>query len=145
MASQNYDNHVRFYAPHHFVFYPICLLMIIVGFYMGNKNPELKYIWWFLSVLTVLVTWLSFMLRQHYALKLQNRIIRLEVAHRYFVLTGKDFTEVEGKLRDGQVFALRFASQEEFILLLELTIKESLSSSEIKKKINTWKADENRV
>jgi len=112
---------------------------------MGKKNPELKYIWWFLSVLTILITWLSFMLRQHYAMMLQNRLIRLEVSQRYFMLTGKDFEELEVKLRDGQIFALRFAPKEEFIALLEKTLKENTSAAEIKKQIKMWKADKHRV
>jgi hypothetical protein len=145
MSAQNYKNHIRFYAPHHFIFYPISLILIGFGFYMGNQNPELKYIWWYLSALTTLVTWLSFMVRQHYALTIQNRLIRLEVSHRYFVLTGKDFSEVEEKLRDGQLFALRFASNEEFISLVDMTLNKGLVSSEIKKEIKNWKADNYRV
>ena len=145
MSSQSYKNHIRFYTPHHFVFYPICLVLIFLGFRMGNRNPEVKYIWWFLSVLTIMITWLSFMLRQHYALTLQNRLIRLEVAHRYFVLTGKDFSIVGQKLNDGQLFALRFASDEEFIPLLDKALSEGYSSSRIKKEIKKWKADNYRV
>lgn len=145
MSDQNYKNHVRFYAPHHFIFYPISLMLIAVAIFMGRKNPELKYIWWFLSVLTILITWLSFMLRQHYAMTLQNRLIRLEVSQRYFMLTGKDFEELEEKLQDGQIFALRFAPKEEFIALLEKTLKENTSAAEIKKQIKMWKADKHRV
>ena len=39
------------------------------------------------------------MLRQHYALTLQNRIIRLELRYRYFTLTGKRFEEIDRKNR----------------------------------------------
>ena len=145
MPSQNYKNHVRFYTPHHFIFYPICLILIVIGFRMGSQNPELKYIWWFLSALTILVTWLSFMLRQHYALTLQNRLIRLEMAHRIFVVTGEDFSKYDDKLSDGQLFALRFAPKEEFVELLEKTLKNNLSATDIKKDINNWKSDNYRV
>lgn len=145
MSSQSYKNHIRFYTPHHFVFYPICIVLIVLGFRMGSQNPELKYIWWFLSTLTILITWLSFMLRQHYALTLQNRIIRLELSHRYFVLTGKDFSNVQQNLNDGQLFALRFASDEEFISLIERVMIEKQSPSEIKQEIKKWKPDNYRV
>ena len=145
MSQQSYKNHIRFYAPHHFVFYPISLILIIIGFVMGRNNPEHQYIWWYLTALTVLVTWLSFMMRQHYALTLQNRLIRLEFAHRYYVLSGKDFSVIEPKLKNGQLFALRFASNEEFLLLIEKAVLNNLSSAEIKKEIKNWKADNNRV
>ena len=145
MSHQSYKNHIRFYAPHHFVFYPISLILIIIGILMANKNPEHTYIWWFLTALTIVVTWLSFMMRQHYALTLQNRLIRLEVAHRYFVLSGKDFSEIESNLKDGQIFALRFAPNEEFLLLVDKALTNKLSSDEIKEDIKNWKADESRV
>jgi hypothetical protein len=145
MSTQNYKNHIRFYTPHHFVFYPICLILIFLAVRMGNRNPEFKLIWWFLAGLTILVTWLSFMLRQHYAMTLQNRLIRLEMAHRIFVHTGKDFYEYDQKLTDSQLFALRFASDEEFLPLLEKTLKNNTSAKDIKQDIKSWKPDKYRV
>ncbi len=145
MSVQNYKNHTRFYVPHHFVFYPIALTLIVLGFRMGSQNPDQKYIWWFLSALTILITWLSFMTRQHYALTLQNRLIRLEVAHRYFVLTGKNFASIDEQLSDGQLFAVRFASDIEFAQLIEKALEKKSSASEIKKEIKDWKADNYRV
>ncbi len=85
------------------------------------------------------------MLRQHYALILQNRIVRLEIRYRYFTLTGKRFEEIEYKLTDDQIFALRFAPDEEFLPLLEDAIKNNLTGDSIKKAIVHWKADYNRV
>jgi hypothetical protein len=92
-----------------------------------------------------LVTWLSFMMRQHYALIPQNRIIRLEMRLRYFQLYGKRFEPVEAKLRFRQIAALRFASDEELPALLERTLEENLSPNSIKKLITDWQADHMRV
>lgn len=85
------------------------------------------------------------MLRQHYALTLQNRIVKLEMRYRYFVLSGKRFESVENQLKDSQIFALRFASDEELIVLIQKTIAENLNSNEIKKSIINWKPDLERV
>jgi hypothetical protein len=85
------------------------------------------------------------MLRQHYALTLQNRIVRLELRYRYFTLTGKRFEEFEHKLKEEQLFALRFAPDEELIGLTERTLKENLSAVAIKKAIIHWKGDYERV
>ena len=84
------------------------------------------------------------MMRQHYALTLQNRIIRLEVAYRYFTLTGKRLEE-QNLLSDSQLFALRFASDEEFVALVEKAHNEQMSGLKIKKSIQNWKADNHRV
>ena len=85
------------------------------------------------------------MLRQHYALILQNRIVKLEIRYRYFTLTGKRFEEFEYKLTDDQIFALRFAPDNEFLPLLDDALKNNLSGDAIKKAIVHWKADYNRV
>ncbi len=88
---------------------------------------------------------LAFMLRQHYAMTLQNRIVRLEVKYTYFTLTGKRFEEIEHHFTDSQIFALRFASDKEFPILIEKCLHEKWSGDEIKKAILNWKADKHRV
>ena len=85
------------------------------------------------------------MLRQHYALGNQNRIIRLEFKQRYFEIFGKRSDEVEEKLKFGQIAALRFAYDDEFKILLEKALTQNLSGDEIKKSITNWKPDFHRV
>jgi hypothetical protein len=93
----------------------------------------------------MLLIWLSFMMRQHYSLKTQDRIIRLELRLRYFQITGERLEPLEDKLKFGQLAALRFASDEEFLILLDRAGKENLSASEIKKSIKNWQPDYMRV
>ena len=85
------------------------------------------------------------MLRQHYALGNQDRIIRMELRFRYYVITGKRMEPLESKLSFPQLAALRFASDEELPALTERAIKENLSSHEIKKSIVNWLPDYMRV
>lgn len=144
MKIQTYYNHIRFYTPHHFVYYPILTLFLIASIYFAITTND-TLIWSFISVGFVFLFCLAFMLRQHYALILQNRIVRLEIRYRYFALTGKRFEEIEYKLTDDQIFALRFAPDDEFLSLLEDAIKNNLSGDSIKKAIVHWKADYNRV
>ncbi len=144
MKIQTYYNHIRFYPPHHFVYYPVLTLFLIASIYFAFTTND-TLIWSFISVGFVFLFCLAFMLRQHYALILQNRIVRLEIRYRYFTLTGKRFEEIEYKLTDDQIFALRFAPDEEFLPLLEDAIKKNLTGDSIKKAIVHWKADYNRV
>lgn len=145
MEQQNYKNHIRFYAPHHFVFYPATLLLLAVSIYFSICNEEQRAIWIFCSILLLLIIWVAYMLRQHYALTLQNRLIRLELRYRYFTLTNERLELIEENLSEGQLFALRFASDEEFPTLVKRAITENLSGKEIKKSIQNWKADHSRV
>ena len=85
------------------------------------------------------------MLRQHYALGNQDRIVRLEFRLRYFELYGKDSKEIEDKLSFSQIAALRFADDSEFGSLLERALQNNTSGDEIKKSINDWQADDMRV
>ena len=95
--------------------------------------------------LTLLVSLVSFITRQHYGLHNQNRIIRLEMRLRYHILTGRRFELVEVKLQPKQIFALRYASDEELPGLVDRAINEKLSPSQIRDSIVHWKADDMRV
>ena len=144
MKIQTYYNHIRFYTPHHFVYYPVLTVFLVFSIYFAFTTNDCL-IWSFISVVFLFLFFLAYMLRQHYALVLQNRIVRLELRYRYFTLTGKRLEEFEHKLTDDQIFALRFAPDEEFFPLLEDALKNNLSGDAIKKAIIHWRADYNRV
>lgn len=145
MAKQDYSNHTKYYTPHHFIFYPVTIALMIAGVYFGGKQPDHKTEWYMISAVVFVVAWLSFMLRQHYALTLQNRIVRLEMRLRYFQLSGKRFEPLEAKLKFGQLAALRFASDDELPALIDKTLKEDLAPGSIKKLITHWQPDHMRV
>lgn len=144
MKIQTYYNHIRFYNPHHFVYYPFLTIFLAASIYFAFTTND-TLIWAFISVGFIFLFCLAFMLRQHYALILQNRIVRLELRYRYFTLTGKRFEEFEYKLTDDQIFALRFAPDDELLPLLEDALKNNLTGDAIKKAIVHWRADYNRV
>ncbi|MHA4896574.1 DUF6526 family protein [Pedobacter sp. PWIIR3] len=141
---QNYKNHIRFYIPHHFVFYPILGFLIAFAAYQAFSG-ENHLIWIFMVVLLLMLGWLSYMLRQHYALVLQNRIVVLEMRFRYYVLTKERFELIEDRLTFGQIAALRFAPDEELPELVNKAISEGLSADQIKKSIINWSPDLKRV
>lgn len=77
-----------------------------------------------------------------FALKAQDRAVRAEENFRYFVLTGNP---LPGRLSLNQIIALRFASDEELVSLVERTLKDDLSPEEIKQAVKNWKADYDRA
>lgn len=85
------------------------------------------------------------MVRQHYALGLQDRMVMLEFRQRYFELFQKRSDEVVNKLNFGQISALRFAYDDEFKVLLEKALHENISGDALKKQIKNWKSDHARV
>jgi hypothetical protein len=92
-----------------------------------------------------LIGWLSFMTRQHYALTVQNRVVRLEMRLRYFELTGKRFEPYETELGFDRIAALRFASDPELPDLLVRALSENLSAKAIKQAVKNWVPDNMRV
>jgi hypothetical protein len=145
MPRQTYSNHVRYYPAHHFVFYPLLLIAITASVYAFYHYPGEKHIWGAVTGLFLFTGWTSFMLRQHYALGNQNRIVRLELRFRYYVLTGKRLEPLESRLRFPQLAALRFASDEELPEMIDRAVNENLSSRQIKKSIRHWLPDGMRV
>ncbi len=145
MSSQNYKNHARYYAPHHFVFLPLTGFMLVWGLVNAYRHEEKRVEWLLFSLLSFCILYLAVMLRQHYALGNQNRIVRLEFRLRYFELYGSSSSTVESQLSFSQIAALRFAGDKEFKALLEQALQHNLSADEIKKRITNWQADYMRV
>jgi Family of unknown function (DUF6526) len=145
MRTQTFANHVRYYAPHHFVFYPLLLATITASVYAYRHSADQKHLWLAVFVLLIFIGWSSFMMRQHYALGNQNRIVRLELRFRYYVLTGTRLESLESELSFSQMAALRFASDDELPGLIDRAIQEKLSPHQIKKLIIHWLPDTMRV
>ena len=145
METQNYSNHKRYYAPHHFIYLPLLGFLQIFGIWKSVDDVPNELTWVLFSVVIFLLLFLAVMLRQHYALGNQDRMVRLEFKQRYFELFGKRSDEVADRLSFGQIAALRFAYDEEFKNLLEQALTENISEDDIKKSITKWRPDLLRV
>lgn len=145
MKKQHYKNHVRFHAPYHFILLPLLLVCIGITVYQIFHSPfqQMFYIWIAIVLLFQFLT--VFLLRQHYSLNNQNRIVRLEMRLRYYQLTNSRFEPLEKRLSFNQIAALRFASDDELLPLIERTLQEKLSPKDIKKSIVHWQGDYMRV
>jgi hypothetical protein len=142
MKEQNFSNHAQMVPGFHYLTFGgiIALLGGSIN-YLLKSSPENKYLASLIvltSIIFVLVAWFT----RTFALKAQDRAIRAEENLRHFVLTGK---LLPASLRVGQIVALRFASDAEFVALAEKAAAENLSGKEIKQSIQNWKADHYRV
>jgi hypothetical protein len=81
-----------------------------------------------------------------FPLRVQDRIIRLEMSLRLASVLPADLRARIGSLRPGQLVALRFASDAELPGLVRQVLDESLTDRrEIKRRIREWQADHLRV
>ncbi|WP_407846997.1 DUF6526 family protein [Chryseobacterium sp. KCF3-3] len=42
MKQQNYNNHRKFYPPHHFIYLPLLIILEILGIYKSGMIPEIN-------------------------------------------------------------------------------------------------------
>ncbi|GGH69449.1 hypothetical protein HNQ91_002811 [Filimonas zeae] len=145
MQKQNFQNHVRYYAPHHFILLPLILVGVVISLVFAVKQTADSGAWYGITAVFLLLGYTSVMLRQHYALTVQDRLVRLEVRFRYFTLTGKRFEPLEQQLSLSQILALRFAADEELPGLVQRAITEQLPAKAIKQSIQQWQGDYMRV
>jgi len=145
MKKQNYSNYKRYYIPHHFIFLPLLAILFFTGIRKIFIDQTHSLEWELFSVSIFCIFYLSIMLRQHYALGNQDRIVRLEFRLRYFEIFNRSSDSIERKLSFSQIAALRFANNNEFPYLVEQALNTNLSAEEIKKAIKDWQPDNNRV
>lgn len=137
--EQNFKNHTRLNPPYHFFAIPATLIGLGFAIYKFMDHQDLTNA---LIICAFILLGFALAFARMYALKAQDRAIRAEEKLRYFILTNK---MLPSQLRMGQIIALRFAGDEEFVSLTEKAITDKLSSKEIKMAIKNWKADYNRV
>jgi hypothetical protein len=80
-----------------------------------------------------------------YALKAQDRVIRLEERARLTGLLAEPLCSRVSDLSEAQLIGLRFASDGEIPGLVQETLARKLPQADIKKAIKVWRADYFRV
>jgi hypothetical protein len=149
MAEKPTKNTPMLYVWHHFVLMPAALILAGYGIRrylaVAGEDSEISRLWFTVMALAVVGLGVLVILRQHYALRLQDRLIRLEVRQRYFEVTGQSLRPLENQLQLSQILALRFAGDAELAELTQAAIREKLSSKDIQARIRDFHFDYLRV
>jgi len=147
--SQNLANHTRIDPLFHYFIIPVFVLgvlLAIIHFFAhiteGNFRDNFHAV---LIILLAVALLLVVFKERLYALKVQDRVIRLEERLRLAQLLPEPLRLRIPQLTVGQLVALRFASDAELPGLAERALNEKLSPKEIKKSIRDWRPDTWRV
>jgi len=144
-VPQTYKNHARFDPPFHY--FVLLALLVNIGFAITavvRHWPDHAHLygWW---VVMSVVLFVGFGKARAYALKAQDRIIRLEERLRMTALLSAADLAATHELTESQLVALRFASDAELPALAKRAVAEKLTNKQIKEAIQSWRPDYFRV
>ena len=141
--GQNFSNHTRMVPPFHYVALPILLVNFVSavrGLFDGITFDAS------LDVLVAVALIIVALFARVFALKAQDRVIRLEMRLRMRELLPEDR---QGRINDftpTQMVSLRFAGDAELPELARKVLDENITkTTSIKKMITDWQGDYFRV
>jgi len=142
-TPQTYANHTRFHPPFHFFLIPGGLVLLILAIVNVVRHYD-RLDAWILVLVAILFPVAAFLIRIN-ALRVQDRLIRLEERLRLQALLSTEFASRLDELTESQLIALRFASDGELPGLVAKVLASKMQSKDIKKAIVTWRPDTFRV
>jgi hypothetical protein len=144
-TPQTYKNHTRFDPAYHFVLMPLLLLNFGFAIYKTihdwPAHPHLN-VWWIVMAFAFILLALK---ARSYAVKAQDRVIRLEEQLRLVSILPRSDHSVIARLTPAQLIALRFAPDEELAALALQAASQKLAPKAIKQSIVNWRADYHRI
>lgn len=141
--AQNYDNHRKFVRGYHVVAFGLLALNFFYSLYRVVAALSLDSV---MALLLAFALISVFFYARIFALRAQDRIIRLEERLRLHELLPPDQQHTIDKLTTSQLIALRFASDGEVAALVAAVLAEGIEDrDEIKKRVTNWRADDQQL
>ncbi len=137
---QSFANHARYDPIFHFFMAPLALLLLVWAITHAIRHYDHEALAW---VVAAVLIFLAIFKTRTYALKVQDRVIRLEERLRLANLLPSN--SPLPALTEGQWIALRFASDAECPGLAEKAVAGNLTAKQIKEAIQNWRGDYFRV
>lgn len=143
--EQSYKNHTRVDA-----IFLAAIIILITNFFVVTVTAvryDRDHFTW-MTILWVAVAFATVVIgmkARTNAIKVQDRVIRLEERLRYATILPPSMAADAASLEIKQTVALRFASDQELPTLIERTLAESLTPKQIKQSIISWRPDHLRV
>jgi hypothetical protein len=141
--EQSYQSHRRYHPLFHFIGVPILTINFVAQIYNAVKWPSMQNIWQIVVAAALLI---SIFLARYYALRNQDRIIRLEETLRLTRCLPDDLKPRIGEVSTDMLLGLRFCADEELPELCRAVLGgEIRSRDELKRRIRSWRPDYRRV
>jgi hypothetical protein len=139
---QSFKNHGRLDPPFHLILATVLIVNLVIAICYAVKHFNFYSAW---MVILSIAVWIPVLKLRQYPLKVQDRLIRLEERLRLQALAPEEWHAQIYRLTEGQLIALRFASDVEVVALAKLALTQNLDRKQIKERIQNWRADDWRV
>jgi hypothetical protein len=144
MAEQTYSNHVKWVPTYHFFVVPVMVLNFISSivrlFHVGITWDSAVHL---LTAAALLIFMFN---ARMFALKVQDRVIRLEERQRMAKLLPQDLQPRIEEFTPAQLVALRFAGDDELPALARKVLNDKLTDvKSIKQMVQHWRPDNLRA
>ena len=136
---QDYAHHRRFDPWYHFVAFALVLLVLVLALVQLFRHGAV------FPLPVALVLAILYLKVRTYALRVQDRLIRLEETLRMQAVLPEALRPRISHLKPGQMVALRFAADQELADRVTEALAEDLGGEAIKKRIQVWRPDTFRV
>jgi hypothetical protein len=141
--AQNFENHTKIVPVFHYFILPVLGINLVSAIYRVAHFFSANAV---ISLLVAAALLLLALYGRLFALKVQDRVIRLEMQLRLQSLLTADQRVRIPEFTVGQLVALRFASDAELPGLARKVLDEKLTDRKtIKKMIQNWQPDELRA
>jgi hypothetical protein len=142
-TPQSYRTHRRFVPLYHYVIFLILVVNLIWSGVRLVRGPAFETVMGFLMAAAIVGIYFY---ARIFALRAQDRIIRLEMRLRLEKILPSDLKARILELTPNQLIGLRFASDAEMGDLVREVLANDIHDREaIKKRVKNWKADNLRV
>lgn len=141
--KQNFLNHTRWVPAFHFVAFPILVLNFGWAIYRLFGGLSFEAI---LDLLVAIALLITLFVARVFALKAQDRVIRLEMRLRMRDLLPADLQGRINEFTPTQMVGLRFAGDGELPALARQVLDDNITdATQIKKLVTDWQGDYYRV
>jgi len=140
VEQQNYSNHVKWVPMFHFFVLPVLLANFFTSVF---RYRAMGITWvWLIGMLTALALVILAVLGRTFALKVQDRVIRMEERERCERLLPTELKSRIQEITPEQFVALRFASDAELSGLVSKVLTDKISNRKaIKLMVKNWRGD----
>jgi hypothetical protein len=139
---QTLKNHIRFDPAYHFVLTFLLLAALTLSIVLVFRRHDLSSFALLAVSFALLITAAK---TRTYAMKVQDRVIRLEERLRLMTILPPLLHHRIAELDESQLVALRFAGDKELMALTARVMEEKLNAKQIKAAIQEWRPDYLRV